>query len=729
LDNLLDLLRKFDGPATSNLKQEKPLPGLGMVPERISPDGLLRTVCGYCSTGCGLLVHLKDGQATNLSPDPDYPVNLGMACPKGWEALAPVLATDRGRTPLLRNRSNGKLEPVSWETAIGIFVEKLRDTLATHGPDGAAFLSTGQIPTEEMLFLGALWKIEIGARAADSNTRQCMATAHAAYKESFGFDAPPFTYADFEESDHLVFIGANPAIAHPILWERVVRNRRNPVIAVVDPRFTETAAASHRHVAISNKSDLTLLYAMAGEVVRRGWVDAEFVSAHTSGFDDFCQFIGEYPVERALAECSIPREDFEFLVDLLAPGKRTSIWWTMGVNQSHQATRTAQAIIDLCLMTGNIGKPGTGPNSITGQMNAMGSRLFSCTSSLPGGRDWKEPAHRQEIASYFGIEEGALPTGPGLAYDQILDHAAAGNMGFLWVVATNPAHSWIGQTDFVKAAQGTFLVVQDAFPDTETALLADLYLPSGPWGEKDGSIINSERRLGRIRRCHTPPGEALSDFDIFRLVAMAWGVRGRIAAWQSAEDVFQSMRELSRQRPCDFSGILSLTALETQGGVQWPCPQGAYPPVKERRLFEDGRFFTPDARARFVYSHSSPAPELPDAAYPLRLMTGRGTSSQWHTLTRTNRSPLLKSVAPKDSIVEMHPADAKDRGLAHGDWVRIASRRGEARARVVVAATVREGNVFLPMHAPDVNRLTNPVFDPHSREPSYKDGAVQVFKT
>ena len=726
LPDLPNFVRAFDGPSTRELAQSRSVQGLGMVPDRLAPDGLLRTVCGYCSTGCGLLVHLKDGKAVNLSPDPDYPVNLGTACPKGWEAMTPLDSPDRGTVPLLRDPTSGRMEPVSWERALEVFVEKLRGSLAEHGPEGAALLSTGQIPTEEMLFLGALWKFGIGATAADSNTRQCMATAHTAYKESFGFDAPPFTYADFEESDHLLFVGANPAIAHPILWERVLKNRRDPTVVVLDPRRTETGQAATRHVALAPKSDLVLLYALAAEILRRGWVDRTFVENHTEGFSAFATFLVDFSEDLALSESGISSEEFSFLADLFEPGKRVGVWWTMGVNQSHQAVRTAQAIVDLCLMTGNIGKPGTGPNSITGQMNAMGSRLFSCTSSLPGGRNWSDPDHRREVAEYFGIPPEKVPETSGPAYDQILSNAAEGRMGFLWVVATNPAHSWIGQEDFSKAAEGTFLVVQDMYADTETALLADLYLPGGGWGEKDGSLVNSERRLGRMRRSSTPPGQALSDLDIFRLVAKAWGVEGRIGSWKTAEDLFHAMRDLSRGRPCDFSGIGSLADLENQGGVQWPCPPGSYPPDKERRLFEDGRFFTKSGRAKFIFDPPRASPNTLSAEFPLRMLTGRGSSAQWHTLTRTSRSAILRSLSPADPVVEMHPHDVRARGLASGDWVRLRSKNGVAHARVVVASTMRPGEVFVPMHAPDANRLTEPVFDPHSRQPSYKDGAVQV---
>ncbi|MGB8166875.1 MAG: molybdopterin-dependent oxidoreductase, partial [Chthoniobacteraceae bacterium] len=259
-DSIGSLIRQREGPLTDELVREPGRFGLGQVPERLAPDATTTMVCGFCSTGCGLKIHLKDGQAVNLSPETDYPVNLGMACPKGWEALTPLSAPDRATTPLLRDEATGKLEPVDWERALTIFCERLRYIQKQHGADSCAFLSSGQIATEEMALLGTLWKFGMGFVHCDSNTRQCMATAHTAYKESFGFDAPPFTYADFEESDVLVFVGANPCIAHPIMWQRVMRNPHSPKIIVVDPRRTETAMAATQHYAIKPKSDLVLLY-------------------------------------------------------------------------------------------------------------------------------------------------------------------------------------------------------------------------------------------------------------------------------------------------------------------------------------------------------------------------------------------------------------------------------------------------------------------------------------
>ncbi|HZP61381.1 MAG TPA: molybdopterin-dependent oxidoreductase, partial [Opitutaceae bacterium] len=368
------LLRAHDGPLTSDLVLHPADFGLGRVPARLAPADATTMICGFCSTGCSLKIHLNArGEAINLTPDPDHPVNLGMACPKGWEALAPLTAPDRALTPLLRPAPGGALLPTDWETALRIFCGRFQEIQRRYGPHSVAVLSTGQIVTEEMALLGALAKFGMGLLHLDSNTRQCMATSHSAYTESFGFDAPPFAYADFEESDALVFIGANPCIAHPIMWQRVMRNRRRPQIVVVDPRKTETAMAATHHFSIRPKSDLVLLYGLAHLLIEHGRVDRAFVAASTRGYEAFAAHVGAFPPERTCAETGLTREQLEQFAALIGdPARRVSYWWTMGVNQGHESTRTAQAIINLSLLTGKIGQPGTGPNSITGQCNAMG---------------------------------------------------------------------------------------------------------------------------------------------------------------------------------------------------------------------------------------------------------------------------------------------------------------------------------------------------------------------
>ncbi len=704
--------------------------GLGQVPARLQPDATTSMVCGYCSTGCSLDVHIKDGRPVNLTPTTEYPVNLGMACPKGWEALTPLAADDRGATPLWRDE-RGKQHAIGWDEAIATFVGRMRAILDTHGPESIAFLSTGQIPTEEMAFLGALAKFGMGVVHGDGNTRQCMATSVVAYKESFGFDAPPYTYQDFEESDVIVLLGSNLCIAHPIMWERICRNPHNPEVIVVDPRTTETAMAATQHYALTPKSDLALLYGIAHVLVREGWIDKDYIVGHTSGYNEFAAFLLAFTPTRVAQATGLSVEQIERFAATIHHGERVSFWWTMGVNQGHESTRTAQAVINLALMTGNMGRPGTGANSITGQCNAMGSRLFSNTTNLFGGRDFANPDQRQEAADILGIDVARIPDRGSLAYDQIIDGIRAGTIKGLWVIATNPAHSWIYQ-DMVREAFAKldFLVVQDMYPTTETARHADLFLPAAGWGEKEGTFINSERRVGIIKRVAQAPGQSLSDFAIFRLIADAWGCGDMFAEWQSPEAVFRIIQRLSKGRPCDMSGIEDYDMVDRAGGVQWPFPEGAsLDGANERRLFEDGRYYHPDGLARFVFEEPRPVAEATTEQYPLFLSTGRGSSSAWHTQTRTGKSAVLASLTDLEAYVEVSPNDAAARGLRDGDIAVVSSPRGSLKARARVTPIMRDGQVFIPMHYATTNLLTNASFDKYSRQPSYKSSAVQVRAT
>jgi assimilatory nitrate reductase catalytic subunit len=751
-------LREWTGPLTGELHLKPGGFGLGKVPERLAPTSTTRTTCGFCSTGCSLDAHLRDGVAVNLTPTVEYPVNLGMACPKGWEALAPLAAPDRATAPLLR-QPDGSMKAVTWDDAMRTFVTKFKGIMAEHGPESVAFLSTGQMCTEEMALLGCVWKFGMGALHCDSNTRQCMATAHVAYKQSFGFDAPPFTYADFEQSDVLVFIGANPCIAHPIMWQRVLRNPNRPTIIVVDPRRTETAVNATQHVALKPKSDLTLLYGLANLLIQNGWIDRAFIERSTTGFAEFVEFARQFTPDKVAAETGLTVGELFRFAEAIHRGKAVSFWWTMGVNQSHEATRTAQAIINLALMTGNIGRPGTGANSITGQCNAMGSRLYANVTSLIGGRDFLNAAHRAQVAELLGIPVDNIPAANSLAYDQILERVADGRIKALWVIATNPSHSWIGRGERKHGAKADaldamldrleFLVVQDMFTTTETAQRAHLVLPAAGWGEKEGTFINSERRIGLAKKVSRAPGEALSDFNIFRLVAAYWGCGDMFREWSSPEAAFQIMKRLSAGLPCDITGIRDYRHLDEAGGIQWPLPETGnaelggrndaalravsdsairipHSAFDERRLFADGKFFTADGRAKFLFDPPRPVAEPTDNEFPFVLLTGRGTSAQWHTNTRTGKSATLRALYPEKAYVEIHPTDAARLGIAPNSTVAICSRRGRVECTAFVTATIAPGQVFVPMHYDITNQLTRADFDPHSRQPSYKHCAVRV---
>jgi len=720
------LLRQWEGPLTSDLLLKPAAFGLGKLPAKLQPNGCTAMVCGFCSTGCSLNIHLKDGQAINLTPNVDYPVNLGMACPKGWEALAPLTAPDRATTPLLKE-SGGPQRPVSWNRALQEFVTRFKSIQEKHGPESVAFLGTGQIPTEEMALLGALAKFGMGMVHGDGNTRQCMATAVTAYKQSFGYDAPPYTYADFEESDVIVLVGSNLCIAHPIMWQRICQNPHSPEIIVVDPRVTETAVAATRHVPLRPKSDLMLFYGLAHLLIREGWIDQRFIREHVNHFTEFREHVARYTPEVVAEAAGISESELLQLAQTIHQGKRVSFWWTMGVNQSYEGVRVAQSLINLALITGNIGRPGTGANSITGQCNAMGSRLFSNTTGLFGGRNFENAAHREKVADLLQIDVDQIPQKNSWSYDRILEGVLAGKIKGLWVVCTNTAHSWINQNTCREILDRLdFLVVQDMYHSTETAQLADLVLPAAGWGEKEGTFINSERRIGLLKKVSKAPGEALSDFSIFRLIAQAWGCGQMFQEWESPEAVFQILKRLSRGLPCDITGIEDYRMLDDRGGVQWPYPMNEGDDAAERRLFADGHFFHADGRAKLLFEAPRTMPEAPNQRYPLLLLTGRGGSSQWHTQTRTSKSPVLRRMYPAEAYVEINPADATSLGIAANAYVVVESQRGKAKAKARITLAVQPGQVFMAMHYEATNRLTHAHFDPYSRQPSYKNCAVRV---
>lgn len=724
------LLYRREGPLSAGLRQSDSCLLGGLLPTAAHPETTTTSVCGFCSTGCGLSAHLQAGHALRLTPDPHYPVNSGRACPKGWEALAVLDSPQRALAPELRWPGK-RPQKISWEAAAAHFVSRVRGLIQQHGPGSMAFLSTGQIPTEEMAFLGYFAKFTLGILHGDGNTRQCMASAVAAYKQAFGFDAPPYTYRDLEECDVIVLVGSNLCVAHPILWERVQRNRHGPRIVVIDPRFTETAAQATHHYALRPKSDLFLFYGLAREMIARGRVDEHFIAAHTHGFADFCNFLENFTWERVSRATGLSEAALTELSGILAAGQRVSFWWTMGINQGHQAVRSAQSIINLSLMLGQIGRPGTGPHSITGQCNAMGSRLFSNTTNLLGGHDFASASDRLKVSATLGIDPERIPQANGYAYDQILSAIDRGEIRGLWIVATNTAHSWIEQGRVRKLlAKLDFLVVQDMYRDTETAAFAELLLPAAGWGEKEGTFINSERRIGRVKKLRRPPGEAMSDLAIFRLLAGTWGDHDLLRRWSSPEAIFCDLARLSAGQPCDFSGLRSYSQLEACGGVQWPCPSEAQPLElpRERRLFADGRFFHPDGRARFIWEEPELPPEPSDADYPFILLTGRGSSTEWHTETRTRRSSILAKMNPAQLVVSLAASDGDALALREGDRVAVISRRARIEALAHLTHNLQSGQVFLPMHKAATNLLTQEVVDPISRQPHYKHCAVRIEK-
>jgi anaerobic selenocysteine-containing dehydrogenase len=701
----------------------------GVMGETRRPDQWVRTTCGYCSVGCGMLVGVRDGRAVSVMGDPDHPVNRGRLCPKGLSEHHTIDAEGRLTTPLMRRTKRGPQEPATWDEAINRMVAGFRAALDQYGPDSVAVLSTGQLVTEEFYALGKLVRLGLGLRHYDGNTTLCMASAVSGYKRSFGSDGPPGSYADFEEADCVLLVGANIADNHPLLAPRVLGNPKATVV-VIDPRVTKTAGLADIHLAIRPRTDITLLNGMLKVLIDEDLIDHDYVAAHTEGFDELAAHVQAYDLARVAAECGVEVDVLRHVALTFGRADRALVAWTMGVNHSVQGTETVTLLNTLCLVTGNVGKPGAAPFSITGQCNAMGTREAGFTASLPGYRAYDNDEERTELAALWGVPLDRIPTTRGRAYPDIIDGVADGTIKALWVIATNPPVSFPNRGRLEWAlSKLDLLVVQDGFT-TPTTELADVVLPAAIWGEKDGTYTNAERRVSRARRAVDPPGEARPDFDIFLAVGEALGARHELyPGWQGPEDAFEEWRRVSAGRLCDYSGI-TWDRIDAAGGVQWPCPPGTQHVAGQPRLYSDGRFQTASGKARLWCVSPEPISDAPDRHYPFLLNTGR-TVEHWHTRTKTGRVDILEKLAP-EAWVEMNPADAARLDLSSGDRVDLVSRRGHIEGVAVrVTSVVRKGEVFVPFHYDEwcANRLTVDEFDPISREPNYKQCAVRVERT
>lgn len=698
----------------------------------------VRTTCGYCSVGCGMEIGVRDGSAVTVRGDHDHPVNRGRLCPKGLAEHRTIAAEGRLTSPLVRDAA-GQQVPATWDTALDEMLGGITRLIDAHGPDSVAVLSTGQLVTEEFYALGKLARLGLGLAHHDGNTTLCMASAVSGYKATFGADGPPGCYADLEEADCILLVGANLADNHPLLVPRLLANPDATVI-VVDPRITKTAMLADLHLAVRPRTDITLLNGMLKVIVEEGLVDTDYVKAHTEGYDDLVASLEGFGLDRVAAECGVPSQDVRRAALAFGRAPRAMAAWTMGVNHSVQGTQTVTLINSLCLVTGNVGRAGAAPLSITGQCNAMGTREAGFTASMPGYRRYDAAHDRAELARLWDIEETELPAQRGRAYPDIIQGILDGTIRGLWVIGTNPPVSFPNRDRLEAAlAQLDLLVVQDGF-HTPTTALAHVVLPAAIWGEKEGTYTNSERRVSRVRQAVGPPGLARSDFDIFMAVAEHLGCAKHLfPGWETPADAFAEWARVSAGRPCDYSGM-SYQTLDSSGGLQWPCPAGpspagpspagtstATPAGGTARLYADGTFPTPSGRAQLWAVAPEPISEPASSAFPLVLNTGR-TVEHWHTRTKTGRVGVLEALAP-EAWVEVSPADARHLGLAGGDRATVSSARGSIDSVLVrVTATIREGEVFIPFHYDEacVNRLTLDEFDPVSREPNYKQCAVRV---
>jgi assimilatory nitrate reductase catalytic subunit len=703
-------------------------PVAGFVSAQKVPERWVQTTCGYCSVGCGMFVGVKGGRAVSVRGNPAHPVNRGMLCPKGLSEHHTIAADDRARSPLLRQ--NGRFAPVSWPQAIETMAATFRDVQAKHGPGAVGVINTGQLVTEEFYTLGKLVQIGLGTPNYDGNTTLCMSTAVAGYKRSFGSDGPPGAYEDLERADVILLIGANIADNHPILCRRLEANPGTTLI-VVDPRVTKTAMMADLHLPIRPRSDLALINGLIHIVIERDLVDHGYVDRHTSGFEALRESVREYTPESVSEITGLSLHQLYRTALLYAHARAAFIGWTMGVNHSSKGTETVNAINNLALITGNIGRAGAAPFSITGQCNAMGTREAGGASSLPGYRKFERAADREEIAALWNVPVERIPAARGLAYPDIIDAALDGRIRALWIIATNPIVSFPNLGLLQRALERLeFLVVQDGFHPTPTSALAHLVLPAAIWGEKEGTYTNSERRVSKVNRAVDPPGDARPDFDIFLDLAGALGVRDELfPGWCGPRDAFEEWKRVSAGRLCDYSGM-TYEAIEEHGGIQWPFPAGATDPEQPRRLYTDGRFETDDGRARLIPVSWEPFPEQPSGDFPLVLNTGR-TVEHWHTRTKTANVPILEHLSP-NAWVEMNPRDARGLRLKVEDRVDVVSRRGRVRdVELRLTETIAPGQIFVPFHFAEANanQVTQSAFDPISREPNYKQSAVRVERT
>ncbi|NGT02150.1 nitrate reductase [Clostridium perfringens] len=686
----------------------------------------IQSTCNYCALACNLDFYTEDGKIKRVVPTPHYPVNKGFSCIKGLNLDKQCTKFNGSKKPLLKMK-DGERKAIEWKEAFDLFASKMTAIQEKYGKESVAYISTGQLPTEEMALLGHVGRSYMGING-DGNTRLCMASAVVAYKQSFGFDAPPYTLKDLELSDTIFFIGANPVIAHPIAWGRVRKNKDAKIITI-DPRKSETAMNSDMWIDIKTKGDLALFYTLANVLIEKGWIDQDYINNYTEGFEDFKAHVKKYTLEDVEERTGISKMRVLELAKIIHEGKRVSFWWTMGVNQSYEAVRTAQAIINLALITGNMGREGTGANSLTGQCNAMGSRMFSNTTALYGGGEYNNKERRKVVADILGMDENMLPTKPTLDYEQIIKGINKGEIKGLWVVCTNPRHSFTNNEEFKKAMKNLdFFVVQDIYEDTDSSKECDLYLPSVPAIKKEGFLINTERRLSALVPVLEKEEDELSDYEILLGIGEALGMGSLLDKWRTPEDVFKLLRECSKGMPCDITGV-TYERLRDSKGIQWPCREGEELESDERRLFEDGKYYTSSGKAKLIFEDVTENPNATNEEFPFNLNTGRGTVGQWHTHTRTREIQAVTNIVPQKAYVDINRKDAERLDIKENDEVLIHSSNGH-KSKFIARLTdnLKEKTLYAPIHYIETNLLTPSVFDPYSKEPSYKTVQVNIEK-
>jgi len=697
--------------------------------------------------GCGL--ELKppsqpgDPQWTARG-DRHHPSSLGQVCVKG-ATVGETLHHNRLTVPLWRERLDQPFQPITWERAFALLVERIQATLAERGPQALAIYGSGQFLTEDYYAANKLLKGAVGSNNFDANSRLCMSSAVAGYSRSLGSDGPPCCYDDLDAADLVLLVGTNTAECHPVLFQRLLkrkrRDRQGLRLVVVDPRATATAEAADLHLAIQPGSDLALLCGIGHLLLEQQTLDRAFIAAHTEGFAELEALWRAWTPQRVSALCGLAEADLRRLAAWWAESAAVISLWSMGVNQSREGTATVSALCNLHLVTGQIGRPGAGPFSLTGQPNAMGGReVGGLAQLLPGYRSVRDPAHRAEVERHWGVAPGSIAPQPGLSVWEQIEAMERGELDLWWVAATNPLVS-LPSLERVRAAaaNGPLVVLSEAYAGSETAAVAHLLLPAAQWSEKSGTMTNSERRVTLCPAFRQPPGEARPDWAIFAELGRRLGHEAQFA-WRSSAEVFDEFVALTRGRLCDLSG-LSHALLAEHGPQQWPFPAGTAPGGGQARLYAGAdpfpgaqpghRFPTASGRARLIADPPLGLAEPPCEQWPLVLTVGRYLG-HWHTMTRTAHVARVVKQHP-EPLLEVHPDDALHGGLVEGGWAEVRSRRGAVSVRVRITERIRPGTVFLPMHwgasqekACEANRLMHELACDHSGQPELKAAAVRI---
>jgi ferredoxin-nitrate reductase len=702
------------------------------VPELDHRATIGEAICPYCGVGCRLWTEAAYGTVLRVKGVADAPANLGGICAKG--ALLPQVMQppDRLTQPHVRFRRGDDLRPASWDQTLAFIRQRLLQILSAHGPDAAAFYGSGQLDTEASYLAVKLFKGCLGANNTDSNSRLCMASAVAGYVTSLGSDGPPTCYDDIDHADLVLIIGSNMAEAHPVTFDRLKARRASnggkPYVVVIDPRRTKTAELADLHVPLAPSSDVSLFNLIARRLIDAGRIDTDYVNAKTSGFSDLARGLQECDDGELISDVDVEPSTLEALVDRVAESRAMLSFYCMGLGQSTAGVAKHNSLINLHLLTGNIGKEGAGPFSLTGQPNAMGGRESGLLAhQLPGYRFVENPQHRQEVEQFWQLPAGSISPRRGLTAVEMFRALESGKLRAIWIAATNPAASLPDLHQVRRAlSRAELVIVQDVYHPTETTRYADVLLPAANWAEKEGTTTNSERMVSFSERLIAPPGASLPDWEIVARVARALELPGFDFANRDA--VWDEYRRATSGRPCDMSGMTA-QRLRREKNLQWPCPTAAHPGTKRRYL--DGAFPTSTKRATFIFHKPRHPKELADREFPLVLTSGR-IYAHWHTLTRTGKSDKLLKRDP-EPFVEIHPTDAGRLKVEDGQPISIQSRRGTIVLPARLSETLRPGLLFAPFHwgdlwGPDraINYLTIAALDPQSNQPELKYCAVAV---